>query len=199
MPKIYTESERNEIKRRLHEEANLCLQQFGVKKTTVDELVKRVGIPKGTFYLFYKSKEMLLFEVIQEYHKKIENEMKQKIMAIGHAIDIEALTGIICDAMLITKHSCLKTLMIPAEMEALVQKLPAEVIENHLKEDNDLVEQVLEVFGNEKAMKNQAVNIDAIGGAFRGIFMATMYENEIGEQFEESIKMLVKGLLMQIM
>ncbi|WP_286081321.1 TetR/AcrR family transcriptional regulator [Parablautia intestinalis] len=32
--------------------------------TTVDEIVKRVNIPKGTFYLFYKSKELLLFEVI---------------------------------------------------------------------------------------------------------------------------------------
>ena len=38
----------------------------GVKKTTVDELVKRTGIPKGTFYLFYPSKEMLLFDVSQE-------------------------------------------------------------------------------------------------------------------------------------
>ncbi len=35
------------------------MQEKGVKKTTVDELVKRVGIPKGTFYLFYPSKDCL--------------------------------------------------------------------------------------------------------------------------------------------
>ncbi|MDY4210978.1 MAG: TetR/AcrR family transcriptional regulator [Treponema sp.] len=37
-----------------------------MKKTTVDELVKRTGIPKGTFYLFYPSKEILLFDISQE-------------------------------------------------------------------------------------------------------------------------------------
>lgn len=41
------------------------MQEKGVKKTTVDELVKREGIPKGTFYLFYPSKEMLLYDVSQ--------------------------------------------------------------------------------------------------------------------------------------
>ena len=60
MPKIYSEEEKKQIIQRLKEEANILMQEKGVKKTTVDELVKRVGIPKGTFYLFYPSKEMLL-------------------------------------------------------------------------------------------------------------------------------------------
>ena len=60
MPKLYSEEEKKQIIQRLKEEANILMQEKGVKKTTVDELVKRVGIPKGTFYLFYPSKEMLL-------------------------------------------------------------------------------------------------------------------------------------------
>ena len=46
------------------EEANACLAAYGIRKTTVDELVRRVGIPKGTFYLFYESKGRLIRDVI---------------------------------------------------------------------------------------------------------------------------------------
>ena len=72
MPKVYSNEERQNIKERLKCEANILMREKGVKKTTVDELVKRVDIPKGTFYLFYSSKEELFFEVSQNYHKKID-------------------------------------------------------------------------------------------------------------------------------
>ena len=40
MPKSYTEEERNDIIKKLKEEANSLMQEKGVKKTTVDELVR---------------------------------------------------------------------------------------------------------------------------------------------------------------
>ena len=52
MPKSYSDQEREYIKKRLKDEATKCLIQYGVRRTTVDEIVKRVNIPKGTFYLF---------------------------------------------------------------------------------------------------------------------------------------------------
>ena len=52
MPKTFTDKEREYIKKRLMEEAQDCLRLYGIRKTTVDELVKRASIPKGTFYLF---------------------------------------------------------------------------------------------------------------------------------------------------
>lgn len=56
MPKSYSEQEWEYIRKRLKEEAAKCLARYGARRTTVDEIVKRVNIPKGTFYLFYKSK-----------------------------------------------------------------------------------------------------------------------------------------------
>ena len=56
MPRAYSDQERAYIRKRLHEEAVLCIKQYGMRKTSVDELVQRVNIPKGTFYLFYPSK-----------------------------------------------------------------------------------------------------------------------------------------------
>ena len=44
MPKSYSDQERAYITKRLKEEAAACMGQFGIRRTTVDELVKRVKI-----------------------------------------------------------------------------------------------------------------------------------------------------------
>ena len=75
MPKSYSNSEREYIIKKLKQEAEYCLTQYGVKKTSVDELVKRVSIPKGTFYLFYRSKELLFFDVFLEKHNEIQGNL----------------------------------------------------------------------------------------------------------------------------
>lgn len=91
MPKSYSEQEKEYIKKRLKEEAAKCLVQYGVRRTTVDEIVKRVHIPKGTFYLFYKSKELFLFEAIQEQHEMVNREL-YKALSNLEELSAEKLT-----------------------------------------------------------------------------------------------------------
>ena len=42
-----------------------------MKKTSVDQLTKAVGIAKGSFYKFYESKEMLFFAVLEGIHSEL--------------------------------------------------------------------------------------------------------------------------------
>ena len=49
MPKRYSDEEKAYIVRRLKEEAAKCLDQYGIRRTTVDELVGRVKILKEPF------------------------------------------------------------------------------------------------------------------------------------------------------
>lgn len=196
MPKTYSEDEKQQIRAQLHAAANQSLQEKGVKKTTVDDLVQTVGIPKGTFYLFYHSKEELLFEVIQEYHEQIEGQMMQQCMAAANNLNVEVLSDIIVDGILSAMNSCLKTLMVPTEMEQLIRKLPAEVVAAHLDHDNDLLSGML----NGMHLKSTPQDMEAFSGAFRAIFFACLYPDEIGaKQFEDSIRLLTRGLLLQIM
>ena len=106
MPKVYSEAERAQIDRRLREEAVYCLGAFGVKGTTVDLLVKRVNIPKGTFYLFYSSKELLLFRAMLELHEQMEAALIEQLEALPDKRDVDAVTDAIvglsarCEEML---------------------------------------------------------------------------------------------------
>lgn len=196
MPKTYSEKEKQQIRAKLHEAANRSLQKKGVRKTTVDDLVNTVGIPKGTFYLFYRSKEELLFEVIQVYHEQIEGEMMQRCMAAADYLNVDILSRIIVDGILRAINSCLKTLMVPEEMALLIRKLPPEVVTAHLAEDNDMLQAMLSGL----QLDTSHMNTEAFSGAFRAIFFACLYPAEIGsDQFEESILLLTRGLLLQIM
>ena len=100
MPKTYTEEERKNIRLMLIEEAEKALFHGGVESVSVDELVRRVSIPKGTFYLFYSSKELLLFEVIQEQHELVNQKLFQELSDLSAAeLSSDKITDVIFDTL----------------------------------------------------------------------------------------------------
>ncbi|WP_026495541.1 TetR/AcrR family transcriptional regulator [Butyrivibrio sp. WCD3002] len=196
MPKCYSDDEREYIVSRLKEEAAKCLAQYGVRHTTVDELVKRVNIPKGTFYLFYKSKEILLFEVIQEQHDAINNGLAQALSTISiKDMSADTFTDMIFDFFKKTEEMPILRLLNTDEVELLVRKLPREVVEAHLQEDTDTIEKMLAMFPVKKKL-----DVKAISAAFHAIYFATLHKADIGEaHYDEALRMLIYGVVEQIM
>ena len=207
MPKIYSEEERNEIISRLKEEANKLMQEKGVKKTTVDELVKRVGIPKGTFYLFYPSKEMLLFDCAQGFHQQVDEYISSGMQRIisENKIDIkkngalskyvDEVTDVILGGMEITQNSCLKVLLEPESMDLVLAKLPEDVLEKHRQHDKSMGEGYIEALAERKGL-----NVEELSGAFTMILFGGMYKQVVGEKnIAGSTRFLVRGLVKQIL
>jgi len=205
MPKLYSEEEKKQIIQRLKEEANILMQKKGVKKTTVDELVKRTGIPKGTFYLFYPSKEMLLFEVAQDFHERVDEHMtngvykiiqdkKMSMDALDFSDCVDELTDLILGAMEITYNSCLKVLLNPESMALVLSKLPDDVLTKHREDDSDMGAGMFK----ELAMKRN-LSVQALSGAFMMINLGGMYKREIGEEnWKDSIRIAIKGIVLQL-
>lgn len=195
MPKGYSEKEREYIRERLKEEAAKCLARYGVRRTTVDEIVRRVNIPKGTFYLFYKSKELLLFEVIQEQQKNINRELYQAISDLaGRSFSVEKLTDVIFKFYKMTEEMQILKLLDAGEVELLVRKLPREIVEEHLQGDTDTIEKMLALL----PVKKEA-DIKAISAAFHTIYFATLHKAEIGEeQYDEALRTLIYGVVIQV-
>lgn len=67
MPIIFSEKQREEIKQKLKGSALNSFENKGVRKTTVAELAKTVGIAKGTFYNFYESKGALIADILADF------------------------------------------------------------------------------------------------------------------------------------
>ena len=196
MPKRYSEEERAYIRKRLKEEAVSCMGQFGIRRTTVDEIVKRVNIPKGTFYLFYKSKELLLFDVIQEQHEWINQKLYQEISRFSHEpFSVEKLTDVIFEFYKMTEEMPMFQLMDSQEIELLVRKLPREVVEAHLQDDTDSIQKLFSFLPVKKE-----VDIKVVSAAFHAIYYATLHKDEIGEDgYDEALRMLIYGLITQVL
>ena len=194
MPKTFSESERAYIQQRLKEEAKICLAQYGVRKTTVDELVKRVKIPKGTFYLFYESKELLLFEVFLAFHDEIQAKLISDLTDLKGELDAQKFTQLIWKLYRTVEESFMLQFMTNGEMELLIRKLPSEIAKIHAEKDDFSVENLISLVPQ---MKN--VNCKAFSAALRGIFMAMLHKHEIGEEvFDEALKIMIQGVVIQM-
>ena len=67
----FTDYETEQLRKALLKETRRCAVTLGMKKTSVDQLTKAVGIAKGSFYKFYESKEMLFFAVLEGIHAEL--------------------------------------------------------------------------------------------------------------------------------
>ena len=194
MPKTFSEKERTFIKTRLREEAFNCLRLYGMKRTTVDELVRRVHIPKGTFYLFYASKELLIYDVLNTFHEEVHAELHGQLENLHDPVSVELFTELVFNLYRKVETSGLYTFMTNGDWELLMRKLPPETTLEQEHEDDISIERLL---GMVPGMTSSNENI--YGAALRAVFFSMMHKHEIGEDvFESSLKMLIRGIFLQI-
>lgn len=194
MPKSYSDKEREYIIKRLKEEASLCMEQYGIRKTTVDELVRRVKIPKGTFYLFFQSKEVLFFEVLRDIHDSIQKQILYEIGRIDENITCEQLTEIFMKFYKLVDSTSILNIMVSGELEILMRKLPDSIIEEHFKHDDFEIGQIISYIPN---AKNK--DIESFSSAFRAVFLTMLYKREVGSDcFEDALRLMIHGLVIQL-
>ncbi|MEX1308039.1 MAG: TetR/AcrR family transcriptional regulator [Eubacteriales bacterium] len=194
MPKTFSDSEREYIKKRLIEETSDCLSLYGIRKTTVDEIVKRVGIPKGTFYLFYESKESLIFDVILSFNAEVQGKLVAQVEKMSEKPDAEALTDIIFGLYQSVKKSFLMKIMVNGELDFFMRKAPPEYNAQHAAEDDFMLGQLIELFPTMDAEKSSIYS-----GALRGAFLVPMYEKELNlENFDETLRLMIRGIVIQM-
>lgn len=193
MTAAFSENEKELIRDRLIEAAKECIMQYGVRKTTVEQLVQIAGISKGSFYSFYQSKEILFFIVLEDYQRSIINNLINEFMK-GDKIGIDTFTNTIFELYQDVRNSFIMSIIKNNEFEYLMRKLPQEVIVNHHTLDDIFTENI---FSYIKIRDD--VNINAVTASLRAIFMSMIFVQEIGENyFNDALKLLIKGLALQI-
>jgi len=194
MPKTFSENEREYIKERLIDEAKKSLAQHGIRKTTVDELVKRVNIPKGTFYLFYESKERLLFDVILRFNDEVQEQLLAEVTALPDVPDAQMLTDVIFRLYKQLDNSFLPRLMLDGELEFFMRTLPPELASLHAEHDTDKVRALIGLLPGVRPERAELYS-----AALRSVFLTLMYKDEIGEAlFDETLNMLIYGVVRQL-
>ena len=193
MATAFTSEEKEVIRKKLHKVAKECLQRYGVKKTTVDQMAAMVDISKGSFYNFYSSKEMLFFTVLEEYQIDVMNRLTEQL-DMEVKIDTNRLVELLYDFYQDFRYSFMYTIFKNHEMELLVRKLPKEVIINHHLIDDRMVKKIVS-----RINIRENVSVEIVSALFRTIAMTILHIEEIGEeQFDTTLKLVIQGIVEQI-
>ena len=193
MATAFTTEEKEVIRKKLHKVAKECLQRYGVKKTTVDQMAAMVDISKGSFYNFYSSKEMLFFAVLEEYQIDVMNRLTEQL-GMEAKIDTNRLVELLYDFYQDFRYSFMYTIFKNHEMELLIRKLPKEVITNHHLIDDRMVKKIVS-----RINIRENVSVEIVSALFRTIAMTILHIEEIGEeQFDTTLKLVIQGIVEQI-
>ena len=193
MATAFTTEEKEVIRKKLHKVAKECLQRYGVKKTTVDQMAAMADISKGSFYNFYSSKEMLFFTVLEEYQIDVMDRLTEQL-DMEAKIDTNRLVQLLYDFYQDFRYSFMYTIFKNHEMELLVRKLPKEVIINHHLIDDRMVKKIVS-----RINIRENVSVEIVSALFRTIAMTILHIEEIGEkQFDTTLKLVIQGVVEQI-
>lgn len=80
MPAKFTQEQQDQIQEELFRKGIPLIRELGLQRTTVDKLTKACGIAKGSFYLFYASKEEYLV-ALEKYTSKKMIELLNQYLA----------------------------------------------------------------------------------------------------------------------
>ena len=193
MATAFTAEEKEVIRKKLHKVAKECLQRYGVKKTTVDQMAAMVDISKGSFYNFYSSKEMLFFAVLEEYQIDVMDRLTEQL-GMETKIDTNRLVELLYDFYQDFRYSFMYTIFKNHEMELLVRKLPKEAITNHHLIDDRMVKKIVS-----RINIRENVSVEIVSALFRTIAMTILHIEEIGEeQFDITLRLVIQGVVEQI-
>ena len=183
----FTDYETEQLHQALLKETRRCAVTLGMKKTSVDQLTKAVGIAKGSFYKFYESKEMLFFAVLEGIHAELYGVAD---LALSENVGLPNADRAAQAVLAVCKRLSDTGDMIFIENDAklLLQRLPDEVKNVHYHDDETHIRQLLEKY--DLAPKR---GISLAAATVRGLILTVSHRTQIGELYPQVLETLVYG------
>lgn len=133
MPK-FSETEKEQIRQSLLNKGRELFIQYGLAKTSIDDIVHACGIAKGSFYRFFSSKEELFYVILKQEEEVRANVLmqlfredlppKQLIRAFFHK-----------SLELVEENPFFRFLFQDGEYERVIRKLPQALHEEWQSQD----------------------------------------------------------------
>ena len=142
----FTDYETEQLRKALLKETRHCAVTLGMKKTSVEQLTKAVGIAKGSFYKFYESKEMLFFAVLENVHSDLYGVADHALSETDGLPPSERAAKAalaVCRRLSDTGDMA----FIENDAKLLLQRLPEDVKNVHYHDDETHIRLLLEKYG----------------------------------------------------
>ena len=130
---VFPLKQRQQIHTELLKTGIQLICEKGVRKLTIDEVTQRVQIGKGTFYHFFTSKELFVYEAIMFSKEAVLKKINEAVEKYG-ALDRQAVDELLSHFSLLGQNNIISSLSMEDEIW-LSKKLPPEYILDPPKEE----------------------------------------------------------------
>ena len=183
----FTDYETEQLRKALLKETRRCAVTLGMKKTSVDQLTKAVGIAKGSFYKFYESKEMLFFAVLEGVHSELYNVADRALSENGGVPPSErAAKAVLAVCKRLSDTGDM--VFIENDAKLLLQRLPEPVKREHYHDGEAHIRELLE---KHDLVPKRGVSLAA--ATVRGLILTVSHREQIGELYPQALQTLVCG------
>ncbi|CAM5783267.1 MULTISPECIES: TetR/AcrR family transcriptional regulator [Brevibacillus] len=194
MPK-FTEQEKEQVRQSLLIKGRELFIQYGLAKTSIDDVILACGIGKGTFYKFFASKEELYFEIL-----KNEEEVRETVLRELFRENLppkELLASFFRTSFeLVEKNPFLQRVFQNDEHERLARKLP-EQMRQFSQENTERGIRAVELLIERGALPKDDPQV--IVGIMQAVMMMRLHKQDIGHEIfadvmDKIIEFVAEGL-----
>lgn len=192
MPKKYTDEERRNIRLALMKAGGDCLSRYGVRRTTVDELVHLADIPKGTFYLFYPHKEALFLDMIRSYQDDVDTLYPAMLAELDENHIVTSLTDVFMRITMMFYERGLYRFLDNAELDVVLRKYGDEEKVDIGKRMDTMLHGLFSYFAieDEEDIRSFRAGYEAL------LYMLLSYDRLHDK--EKALRFLIRGLVLQM-
>lgn len=186
MGAAFTPEEQALIRKDLKKVGKKYLLTYGMKKTSIDQLVAEVGISKGAFYKFYDTKEHLFFDLLEDIHDEMYEGITKVLSDSSISSPLERLESAVLFAYNCISVPSIMT-FVTDELPSVLRKISPATIEAHIESDSLNVTKLLDSNGIHLNYSS-----DFVSSLFRGIISLSRERTIIGELvYDEVLHFLI--------
>ena len=194
----FNDREKEHIRKNLLQHGRQLFSDHGLNKTTISDLTKRVNIAQGSFYLFYKSKEELYFEILEQEERYIKEELLNKTLLKEKLTKASFRDFLQKSLQFLDESPILKQLFDKSTMNQLLRKLPQEKLDSNNQGDIDFLLPYIKKWQEDGVMKQ--LSPDIIVSMIRSLIILSLQKEMIGESnykatMDQLVKFISEGLI----
>lgn len=188
----FSEQEKKIVRQALKKAASDCVSTGGMRGATVERLAKSAGISKGAFYEFYESKELLFFEVLEDWHSVL---YRAAMDVLENRKDLNgperAAKAILSVCEILQEYSLMD--FVENDLPLLLRKIPQHILKNHYHSDEVHITDIIRKSG---LILKQPPEVAC--ACVRAIYLSQQSRGQIGEAYPAVLELMVRGLCEQL-
>ncbi|MCX6007116.1 MAG: TetR/AcrR family transcriptional regulator [Chloroflexi bacterium] len=194
MSRAFTKSNKEQIQHNLIQKGREYFIKYGLKKTSVDELAKAVGIAKGSFYKFFDSKEALFLTIHEESESKLRTDLMQKLEGAKEPADKLRLF-LKSSLIMLEEDPLLRVVFNKGAFENLSGFMTSEQYKEHYRQAIVFMTELIKQWQEEGSIIRQ-LDAEVASNMVASIFYIFLQKEDAGEEMNAKVTdMLVECLV----